>query len=607
MTDVESRRTRLRKYTMPQPHNGTNGHAARPKVLIPEKVSPDGLKLLQASLDVHERKGLSPQELEEVIGEYDALIVRSEMKVTAALLAAGKRLRVVARAGVGVDNVDLDAATKLGIIVVNSPQGNINAAAEHTIALLMATARNIDTASASLKCGKWERSKLVGVEVKGKTLAIIGLGKVGLTVARAAGGLGMDLIAFDPYANTSLAASANVEIVSTMDELLKQADFLTIHTPLIASTKGMISANELAKMKKTARVLNVARGGMFDEAALLAALEAGTIAGAGIDVFTSEPPAPDDSASRLIAHPKVVATPHLGASTVEAQENVSIDVCTQVISILSGQMPRSAVNAPLILPEEYRTLSPFVSLLEKMGSLYTQHFQPPSASQPRKIFHLTYTGALASAQTTKPLFAAFLKGLLTPITSSESLNINLVNAEIVAKERGILINESRSREEDLESSSGFASSVTLTARLAPRSPSVSRVPDPLSQSKKIDQDHTITGFVSANTPYISRLGRFECRFIPSGTLLICRNFDSPGKIGVVGGRLGKAGVNIRFMSVAPIDSPEGAEGELIDSDGKQGGKNEALMILGIAGSVSKEVKESLVGEDGVLEAGVVVL
>ncbi|KAI7576234.1 hypothetical protein KC346_g19774, partial [Hortaea werneckii] len=275
-------------------------NVSRPKVLIPEKVSPDGLRLLQESLEVHERKGMSAEELKSIIGDFDALIVRSETKVTADLLAAGKSLRVVARAGVGVDNVDLDAATKLGIIVVNSPQGNINAAAEHTIALLMAVARNVGQASASLKAGKWERNKLVGVEVKGKTLGVIGLGKVGLTVARAAGGLGMNLLAYDPYANPSLAASANVELVPSMDELFSQTDFLTIHTPMIASTKGMIGISELKKMKPTACVLNVARGGIVEESALLSALESGVIAGAGIDVFTTEPPQAGDSAHKLM-------------------------------------------------------------------------------------------------------------------------------------------------------------------------------------------------------------------------------------------------------------------------------------------------------------------
>ncbi|KAK3110508.1 hypothetical protein LTR53_015136, partial [Teratosphaeriaceae sp. CCFEE 6253] len=573
-----------------------NAHPHRPKVLIPEKVSPDGLALLQASLEVHERQDLTADELHGIIGEYDALIVRSETKCTASLLAAGKKLRVVARAGVGVDNVDLGAATKLGIIVVNSPQGNINAAAEHTIALLMAVARNVGAATLSLKAGKWERSKLVGIEVKGKTLGVLGLGKVGLTVARAAGGLGMNLVAYDPYANPALAAAANVEILPTMDELFEQVDFLTIHTPVIASTKGMIGTAELSKMKPTARVLNVARGGIVDETALLAALDAGTIAGAGIDVFTSEPPKAGDTASRLIAHPKVVATPHLGASTVEAQENVSVDVCEQVLSILSGHMPRSAVNAPIIMPEEYRTLLPFVVLLEKMGSLFTQHFSPSNtAQQLRPNFDLTYEGTLASANTTKPLFAALIKGLLSPITSSDSLNINIVNAELVAKERGILINESRSRNQVEEE--GYSASVTLKARLDARSPSATRSlrahaggPTSTAAKRKKLEDQVITGFVSQNKPYISRLGRFTTNFVPEGTMMICRNYDEPGKIGVVGAKLGKAGVNIGSMTVAPIEA-KGANGMLevrgvgtgLDGSGSAtpDQQRESLMILGL--------------------------
>ncbi|KAK0856209.1 hypothetical protein LTS02_010737 [Friedmanniomyces endolithicus] len=597
-----------------------NGNGVRPKVLIPEKVSPDGLALLNESLEVHERQGLSADELHEIIGEYDALIVRSETKCTASLLAAGKKLRFVARAGVGVDNVDLDAATKLGIIVVNSPQGNINAAAEHTIALLMAVARNVGAASLSLKGGKWERSKLVGIEVKGKTLGILGLGKVGLTVARAAGGLGMRLSAFDPYANPALAASANVEILPTMDELFEQADFLTIHTPMIASTKGLIGSAELSKMQPTARVLNVARGGIVDESALLEALEAGTIAGAGIDVFTSEPPKPGDTASKLIQHPKVVATPHLGASTMEAQENVSIDVCEQVLSILSGQLPRSAVNAPIILPEEYRTLRPFVTLLEKMGSLYTQHFSPSNtASQLRTSFDLTYEGSLASANTTKPLFAAFVKGLLSPISSPDSLNINIVNAELVAKERGLLVNESRSR--DQVEQEGYSASVTLRARLDPRSSSASRTrraetstanSASAGERRKKIEEQVITGFVSHNTPYISRLGRFTTSFVPEGTMLICRNFDEPGKIGVVGAKLGKAGVNIRSMTVAPIEAngEEGGvavEGSAVEGEAEGVKQREALMILGLDRAVDDVVRKSLIGKEGMLEVSVVVL
>lgn len=443
---------------------------------------------------------------------------------------------------------------------------------------------------------------------------------VGLTVARMANGLGMNLIAYDPYANPTLAEAASVSLRSSLSELLTAADFFTIHTPLIASTKGMIGAAELATMKPTARILNVARGGMIDEAALLEALNAGTIAGAGLDVFTSEPPEPDSTATRLIAHPKVVATPHLGASTVEAQENVSIDVCEQVLSILSGELPRSAVNAPLILPEEFRTLQPFVSLVEKMGSLYTQHYSSRSRlTSPgqafRTTFDLTYEGTLATLNTTKPLFAALVKGLLAPITSPEDVNISLVNAELVAKERGIMINESRSRE-DVEEK-GYSSFVTLRAR-TPRSPSVPR--DQLrrrsSQLQRQDgparepqDEQVIQGFVSANTPYISRLDRFSTNFVPQGNLLICRNFDSPGKIGTVGMRLGKAGVNISYMSVAPLDrGDEGGvrAGAVAGEEGRRN-ENEALMILGVDRPVAEEVLKGLIGDEGVLEASVVAL
>ena len=427
----------------------------------------------------------------------------------------------------------------------------------------------------------------------------------------------MNLIAYDPYANQALAAAANVAMVQSLQELLEQADFLTLHTPMIASTKGLIGASELSMMKPTARVLNVARGGIIDETALLSALEIGTISGAGLDVFTSEPPEPGDAASRLIAHPKVVATPHLGASTVEAQENVSIDVCEQVVSILSGQLPRSAVNAPIIMPEEYRTLQPFVSLLEKMGSLFTQHFGPSNNAQGlRTAFELTYEGSLASANTTKPLFAALIKGLISPITSAQDTNINIVNAELIARERGIVINEFRSREKVEQE--GYSASVTLRARQDPRSPSASRVPksDPFLSAatstgrvKKLE-DQIISGFISNNTPYISRLGRFTTSFIPDGTLLVCRNYDEPGKIGVVGGLLGKARVNIRFMTVAPIDHSEGAGNLQVDgstSNVINGKENEALMILGVDRPVDEDVRKAVLSQDGVLEAGVILL
>jgi D-3-phosphoglycerate dehydrogenase len=554
----------------------------RPKILIPEKVSQDGLALLGSSFDIHQPKILSASDLLAIIPEYDALIIRSETKVTAAVLAAAKNLKVVARAGVGVDNIDVEAATQHGVIVVNSPSGNIVAAAEHTIALLMAVARNIPAGDRSLRAGGWDRSKLVGTEVGGKTLGIIGLGKVGLNVARIAVGIGMKVVALDPYASPEIASAASVRLVNDLKSLLPVVDFLTIHTPLIASTLDLISTPEFIQMKKTAKVLNVARGGVYNEAGLLEALETGTIAGAGLDVFTSEPPAPGSAAEALCRHPKVVATPHLGASTVEAQENVSIDVCAQVQSILSGGLPTSAVNAPLILPEEYRKLQPFVRLVERMGSLYTQHYSRKTMHGPvgGKRFDLIYEGELASISNTRPLFAALVKGLTSSISDSGGRDVNIVNANLIAKQKGIVINETHTREStDLV----YASLVTL-------------------RTGSGEDAQVISGYLSGKSIYISRLDRFNTSFVPEGTLLILHNYDEPGKIGSVGGILGKHGINITFMSVAPLNHSE----QTIEGDSKR--ENEALMILGIKGAlVGKEVEAELRGQKGILDVSVVKL
>ncbi|PGH11070.1 phosphoglycerate dehydrogenase [Helicocarpus griseus UAMH5409] len=588
--------------------------AARPKVLVPEKLSPDGLALLKTTLEVDERRGLSPDELLKIIPDYQALLVRSETKVTAEVLQAGKNLKVVGRAGVGVDNVDVAAATKLGIVVINSPSGNVGAAAEHTIALMMSMARNIPDGCASLKGGKWERSRLVGVEVNGKTLGIIGLGKVGLIVARLAKGLGMKVNAVDPYASPAVAESASVNLLPSLSALLPTVDFLTIHTPLIASTKGMISSTEIAQMKKGARVLNVARGGTFDEVALLEALESGHLAGAAIDVFTSEPPVADSSAAKLIAHPRVVATPHLGASTVEAQENVSIDVCEQVLQILGGALPRSAVNAPLILPEEYKKLQPFVHLVEKMGSLYTQHYTSAASAANRNTFDLIYEGEISGINNTKPLFAALIKGLIGPISSTAGVNVNIVNAELIARERGIVINEQFSRD---PTSHSYSSLITLVAR--PPSRASSRPPPGAASAAQPtktapEQQQIISGTCSQSQPLISRLGRFATSFVPEGTLLICHNYDSPGKIGVVGSILGKESVNINFMGVAAVSkSLLEQEKSVAVGEGKaQLGEayepeKEALMILGVDKTVEENVVQALVQEGGVLSASVVSL
>ncbi|KAI2794347.1 hypothetical protein POX_a00945 [Penicillium oxalicum] len=560
------------------------------KVLVSGELSSDGLALLGKSFDVHEyRQALLEPNLLEIIANFDALVVRSETKVTKVVLQAGRNLKVVARAGVGVDNIDVAEATKLGIVVVNSPSGNIGAAAEHTIALMMAMARRIPDA-------------------------------LGLIVARLAKGLGMTVVAFDPYTSPTIAAAAGVRLVSLLTELLPIVDFLTIHTPLIASTRGMIGPTELEEMKPGSRILNVARGGTVDEGALLATLKSGHLAGAALDVFITEPPTADSVTAKLIAHPRVIATPHLGASTIEAEENVSIDVCEQVVDILvNGSLPRSAVNAPLILPEEYQKLQPFVRLVEKMGSLYTQHYDGrPGGFMNRNTFELTYKGDLASLTNTKPLFAAFIKGLLAPVSGSEGINVNIVNAEIVAHDRGIVVNEQRFREPNEDTS--YSSLVTLVARPPSRASSLTRGAKNLLRSQdEGSSPRIISGTCSGDRPLITRLGKFEAQFEPEGNLLICEDNDLPGKVGVVGSILGQEGVNINFMTVSSESSDDETgskvESRIADKDGSACYENEGpllgsqrvLMILGIDREVSVHIMGEIARMLGVVTARVVKL
>ncbi|KAK3332158.1 D-isomer specific 2-hydroxyacid dehydrogenase [Cercophora scortea] len=575
----------------------------RPRILVPEKVSAEGLALLKAHYAVDVRSGLSPDDLLSLIPSYHGLIVRSETKVTAAVLEAGHNLRVVARAGVGVDNIDVAAATAHGIVVVNSPAGNIVAAAEHTIALLLAVARNIGRADASLKAEKWERSKLVGVEVGRKTLGIIGLGKVGMKVARMAIGLGMRVVALDPYASADVAKQAGVQLVLSLDALLPEVDFLTIHTPLLASTLNLLGEAEFKKMKKSARVLNVARGGVYNEAALVRALDEGWIAGAGIDVFTTEPVAEGTPAARRLAgHERVVATPHLGASTVEAQENVSMDVCTQVLEILRGGLPTAAVNAPLIMPEEYRRLQPFVRLIERMGGLYTQHFAGGRGGMVGgRRFELVYHGELASISNTRPLFAALVKGLVSPISDAGGRDVNIVNAGLVARERGIAIDERHVHDESSGSPPTYAGLVTLRSL------------------DGVGGEQAMEGYVSGTAIYISKLDRFEANFHPEGTLLILHNYDQPGMIGNVGMVLGRHGINIGSMQVARLNrearlamaKTAAGAGGLVDGpvveigEEEEKAAKEALMIVGVDGDVTKEVLQELVEDEGILNVSLI--
>ena len=439
------------------------------------------------------------------------------------------------------------------------------------------------------------------MEVGRKILGIIGLGKVGMKVARMAIGLGMKVVALDPYASADIARQANVQLVGKLSDLLPVVDFLTIHTPLLASTLNLLGEEEFQTMKKTARVLNVARGGVYNEDALVKALEEGWIAGAGIDVFTAEPPAPESAAARLAAHPKVVATPHLGASTVEAQENVSLDVCTQVLEILRGGLPTAAVNAPLILPEEYRKLQPFVRLVERMGGLYTQHFVGGKGGMiGGRKFELIYHGELASVSNTRPLFAALVKGLMSSISDSGGRDVNIVNATLIAKDKGITINETHTRE---SRDSVYASLVTLR-----------------SSDGGAGGEQVIEGYVSGQNIYIAKLDRFTANFTPEGTLVVLHNYDEPGKIGNVGMILGRHGINVTFMQVASLDlqtklelAKKARDAPVIETSSGEGngngrarnGENEALMILGVDGEVTKEVLQDLGKSEGILDVSVV--
>jgi D-3-phosphoglycerate dehydrogenase len=508
------------------------------KILITDKIAREGVNLLREQLpdaQIDERPGLTPEQLKAIIGGYDALVVRSETQVNSTILEEATRLKIVGRAGVGVDNIDTETATRLGIMVVNSPTGNIIAAAEHTIAMLMALARHVPAASASMKAGKWEKSRFMGVEVRNKILGVIGLGKVGMAVARRAQGLEMQIIAFDPFVSPEQARKNGVTMMS-LEEVLQQADFVTLHTSLTSGpngTRGLIGAHELSLMKPDARLINCARGGLIDEEALLQALNENRLAGAALDVFSQEPIRDNALLQELVAHERIIATPHLGASTAEAQVGVATDVAEQIVAVLRGGFPRAAVNAPLILPDTLQILQPYMNLVERMGRLYTQ-LQPG----PLHKIELSYSGEIASYDL-RPLQAALIKGLLESVSDA---HVNLINAQVLAKEWGLEIIERKSTTPEqfanlvtlhVVDSNGYASSLAGKAG---------------SGDEHVD---TLSGTVMRDEPRIVRIGRYWPEFVPEGYILVCRNLDKPGMIGRVGTELGKVGVNIRHMDVGP--------------------------------------------------------
>src|SRR6266568_2243287 len=509
------------------------------KILITDRIAREGIELLHTQLpeaQVDERPGLKPEQLKAIIGEYHALIVRSETQVTGDILAAAPCLKIVGRAGVGVDNIDIEAATRQGIMVVNSPTGNIVAAAEHTIAMLMALARHIPAASSSTKAGKWEKSRFLGVEVRNKVLGIIGLGKVGTEVARRAQGLEMQVIAFDPYVAPEQARKVGVTMLS-MEEVLKQADFVTLHTSLTSGphgTRGLIGTPELNLLKPGARLINCARGGLIDEEALLNALNENRLAGVALDVFSQEPIADNAVLKQLLSHERVIATPHLGASTEEAQVGVATDVAEQIVSVLRGGFPRAAVNAPLILPETLKVLQPYMHLVEQMARLYTQ-LQPGPLSK----IEFSCSGEIASYDL-RPLQAALIKGLLESVSDA---HVNMINAQLLAKQWGLEVIEQKST-----TPTEFANLVTLRV-LSANGYAASFAGKPGSGGESVE---VLSGTVMHGEPRIVRVGRYWTEFVPEGYILFCRNPDQPGMIGRVGTVLGKANVNIRHMDVGPI-------------------------------------------------------
>ena len=489
--------------------NGTTAF----RILVCDPIAEDGVEALRrAGADVDVRTGLSPEELRDSVDGYNALVVRSETKISREIIAAAGTLQVVGRAGIGVDNIDLDAATERGIVVVNAPTGNVISAAEHAIALMLSLSRHIPQANASLRSGKWERGRFQGTEVRGKTLGIVGLGQVGSEVARRAKGLEMRVLAHDPFVPEERARVLGVDVVP-METLVRESDYITVHTTLTEGTKSLIGEAELRSMKPSARVINTARGGIVDEAALKKALDEGWIAGAAIDVFEKEPVTDHP----LFESDKVVVTPHLGASTAEAQERVAVDVAEQIMAVLRGEPARYAVNAPLIPAETYSYLAPYVPVAFKAGELAVQLHE----GQMGRI-EIDYSGEIAQHDLT-PLKAAVVGGLLAPISED---HVNVVNVDIIAQRRGLQITEKRGPSHEL-----YANLVKV------------RIGSKAGGAE-------IAGTLAHDGPHIVSIDGFWVDVPPSeGYLLLVENKDRPGMVGAVGTLMGEYRVNISFMNV----------------------------------------------------------
>jgi D-3-phosphoglycerate dehydrogenase len=485
------------------------------KVLISDNLAPIGAKILQdAGIEVDINTGLAPEELKKIIPEYDGLVIRSATKVTAEIIEAATNLKVVGRAGIGLDNVDIAAASKRGIVVMNAPDGNSTTAAEHAVAMMVSLARNIPQATASMKDGKWEKKKFMGRELTGKTMGIIGIGRIGSIFAERAQGLKMNVIAYDPHMPEELVKKIGAEL-TTIEDVCKRADFISVHVPMTKDTKNLISTAEFKNMKKSAMFIDCARGGVVDEDALFEALSSGEIAGAALDVFANEPTTKENCP--LLGLKNFICTPHLGASTSEAQENVAVAIAKQIGEYLRTGVVSNAVNVPSVSSDVLSKVGPYLTLAEMLGSFHMQ-----IAKGGVEEINLEYIGEFEDL-TTGPITVAFLKGLFTPILQDA---VNYVNAPIIAKERGIRVVESRTGHSD-----DFTSLLSIRV-------------------KTTEGENMLAGTVfGKNEPRLVRMNTFRLEALPTGPMLFVYNKDVPGVIGALGTTLGKHGVNISRMTV----------------------------------------------------------
>lgn len=525
------------------------------KVLVAEKISPEGVEKLRGPFDVDAYDRVPREDLLEMIGRYDGLVVRSGTKVDAELIERAVNLKVVGRAGIGVDNIDLGAATKRGIMVANVPDSNIISAAEHTMAMLMAVARKIPAACAALSRGEWNRAAYQGIELYGKVLGIIGIGRIGALVAERASAFGMKLIGFDPFISAQKAKQLGVEIRQSVEEVLHDADFITLHVPRTKDTHHMLSDAQFDLMKKGVRIVNVSRGGVVDETALARAIAEGRVAGAAVDVFECEPPGPDNPLCRM---PEVVVTPHLGASTSEAQYKAGVAIADQVIAGLTGEFVSGAVNLAMPQKEVVETLKPYMPLCEKLGLLFA-NLMEGSVSE----IEFEMLGEISEHETSL-LTVAFLKGFFESVSID---NVNYVNAPILAQERGIMLKESRSRQ-----SRDYVNLIMVTA---------------IDGRGRMKAGATLVG--KGQEMFVNVLD-YDIEIAPSKYMLFVTYEDRPGMIGRVGTVLGDSGINIAGLQV-----------------GHKAIAGEAGMAFNLDCPLAEQTLEELESQEGINKAIFIVL